>query len=169
MKVTTPLSSRKLEWTLPYKVGNGINTIANFVKHCPIEIFTQKLYCNILAAMVTKRMIHINGWNGWQYWWVSKTLIWMFLLIAMNEFECSPRPPERQTREMCRTMRDTKPLFPSSPTDPLLDAGMAPIKDPRDPNTMLFHSLAFSFTTFSPECSNQCYGDEILNQEAWSM
>ena len=40
-----------LKWAVPYKVGVGINT--NFVKHCPFEISTGKLYCNIFAAMVT--------------------------------------------------------------------------------------------------------------------
>ena len=36
---------------VPYKVGNSINTIANFVKLCrPFDIFTKKLFCNISVS-----------------------------------------------------------------------------------------------------------------------
>ena len=36
---------------MPYKVGNSINTIANFVKlRRPFDIFTKKLFCNILVS-----------------------------------------------------------------------------------------------------------------------
>ena len=36
---------------VPYKVGNSINTIANFVKlRRPFDIFTKKLFCNILVS-----------------------------------------------------------------------------------------------------------------------
>ena len=79
-------------------------------------------------------------------WWRLGKLIVVF---DVNDFGCSPRPPVRQTREMWRIMRDTKPLFPKSPTDPLMDTGIVPTKDPRDPTTMFFHNSPFSFTTFS--------------------
>ena len=75
---------------------------------------------------------------------------------------------------MWRTMRDTKPLFPSSPTDPLmLDTGTkVPIKDP---TTILFHSSPFSFTNFSFTRLfarfqiNAAARDKMFSQEMWSM
>ena len=86
--------------------------------------------------------------TGWKCWRLEK----LILVFEVNDFERSPRPPVRQTMEMWRIMRDTKPLFPSRPTDPLMDTGIVPTKEPREPNTttILFHkSPLSSFTTFS--------------------
>ena len=119
---------------------DGINT--NFVKQRLFEISTGKLYIVIYWRQNWLKML-----TTWR--WRLEKLISVF---EVNDFECSPRPPVRQTREMWRIMRDTKPLFPSRPTDPLMDTGMVPAKEPREPNTitMLFHnSLLSFFTNFS--------------------
>ena len=107
-----------------------------------------KLGINTTLSSSTARLKFPHGSCNVIYWqqWSQRVenvhnLEKLILVFEVKDFECSPRPPERQTREMWRIMRDTKPLFPSSPTDPA--------KDPRDLTTMFFHKSLFSFTTFS--------------------
>ena len=75
--------------------------------------------------------------------WNWSNLEKLISAFEVNDFECYclPRPPVRQTREMWRIMRDTRPLFPSSPTDPMIvDTDMVPAKERRDLRAMLSHN-----------------------------
>ena len=174
--MTIELRCRKLKWaTVPVQSWQMVITplpTLSSTAQCPFSqgsyILTTMVSIYTLAAMVIQRQ-----WSEWQ--WLEKltTLnLWRLILflVEVNEFGCLPRPPVRQTREMWRTMRDTKPLFPTSPMDPLmLDTGI------KDHTSILFHNSPFSFTNFSftrvftQFQSNAVSRDKMVSQEMFQI